>query len=79
MLSEVPTLAIDLVEIEYNNTVLNDEFITHRLVRFILLSESVSFFFLFSKLDLTSLLCSFFFLFLFLFFRCAFNTSVHRV
>jgi DNA-directed RNA polymerase II subunit RPB3 len=33
MLSEVPTLAIDLVEVEYNNTVLNDEFITHRLVR----------------------------------------------
>jgi DNA-directed RNA polymerase II subunit RPB3 len=31
MLSEVPTLAIDLVEVEYNNTVLNDEFITHRL------------------------------------------------
>ena len=32
MLSEVPTLAIDLVEIHYNNTVLNDEIITHRLV-----------------------------------------------
>ena len=73
MLSEVPTLAIDLVEIEYNNTVLNDEFITHRLVRFILLSESVSFFFLFSKLDLTSLLCSFFFSFSFSFFSLCFQ------
>ena len=32
MLSEVPTLAVDLVDVLYNNSVLNDEFITHRLV-----------------------------------------------
>ena len=32
MMSEVPTLAITVVEIEFNNTVLNDEFIIQRLV-----------------------------------------------
>ena len=45
MISEVPTLSVDLVEIRDNTSALHDEFIAHRVGLVPLVSEKVDDFF----------------------------------
>lgn len=58
MIAEVPTLAIDEVNIEINNTVLHDEFIAHRLGLIPLYSEAAESYMMRADCDCTDGHCS---------------------